>query len=183
MGGAPGRGDDGAGVRLSGWREVGLELSAMDGHALLMYMPHHAIHEKHPPRAAARGRDDALMPPRRPRGVSARQPSPSRPPAGGVRIHRVFEVPAKAVFAAVNDPSRRSWVPEPGLRVVSALAPRFVRFDLPSGGQVSLAIERQGNTRCAVALEFFGVADVDQIARHWRDGLAALAEMLDHDWD
>lgn len=123
------------------------------------------------------------MPPRRPRGASPRQPSPSRPPAGGARVHRIFELPAKAVYAAVNDPSRRHWMPEPGLRVVSALAPRFVRFDLPSGGQVSLAIERQGNSRCAVALEFFGVADVDQVARHWRDGLAALAEMLDHDWD
>lgn len=98
-------------------------------------------------------------------------------------VKRVFEVPAKAVYAAVNDPSRRNWAPEPGFRVVTNLAPRFVRFDLPSGGQVAMAIERQGNARCAVSLEFTGVADANKAAAQWRDGLAALAEMLDFDWD
>lgn len=118
-----------------------------------------------PPR---RGRSDA------PRGTSG---------GSGDRVCRVFEVPAKAVYGAVNDTSRRNWAPEPGFRVVSNLAPRFVRIDLPSGGQVAFAIERQGNARCAVSLEFIGVADTNKAAAQWRDGLAALAEMLDFDWD
>lgn len=119
-----------------------------------------------PPR---RGRADA---PRSPRAAGAA-------PAGSDRVYRVFEVPAKAVFAAVNDPSRRNWAPEPGFRVLSALAPRFVRFDLPSGGQGAMAIERQGNTRCAVSLELSGVRDAATAATQWRHGLAALAAQLD----
>lgn len=118
-----------------------------------------------------------MVPPRRPRGEPPRASA-----GGGARVHRVFDVPAKAVFAAVTDATRRNWAPEPGFRILSALAPRFVRLDLPSGGQVAFAIERQGNTRCAVALEFSGVADATRAATQWRDGLGALAELLDHDW-
>ncbi len=102
--------------------------------------------------------------------------------AASTHVQLIFEVPAKAVYGALNDPSRRNWAPEPGYRVVSALAPRFVRVDLPSGGQLAFAIERQGNTRCSLALEFTGVADVAKSGAQWREGLEILAEQLDLDY-
>lgn len=119
-----------------------------------------------------------------PRKHTPRQirPAPSVLSAS-IDLQRVFEVPAKAVYSALNDASRRNWAPEPGYRVVSALAPRFVRVDLPSGGQLAFSIERQGNTRCSVSLEFSSVADVTKATAQWRDGLGALAEQLDFDWD
>jgi hypothetical protein len=86
------------------------------------------------------------------------------------------------VFAAFNDPSRRAWSPEPLYRVLSALAPRFVRLALPDGSQVAAAITRQGNSRCAVSVEISGLPDKEAAARvttRWRDGLGALAEQLD----
>jgi hypothetical protein len=103
-----------------------------------------------------------------------------------VRVTRIIDAPASSVFRALNDPARRGWSPEPLYRVVSALAPRFVRLALPDGSQVSVAIDRQGNVRSSVTVEQSGLPasmPEDAARRRWLGALAALAEQLDAEWD
>jgi hypothetical protein len=103
-----------------------------------------------------------------------------------VRVTRILDAPASSVFRALNDPARRGWSPEPLYRVVSALAPRFVRLALPDGSQVSVAIDRQGNVRCSVTVEQSGLPanlPADVAYGRWKGALAALAEQLDAEWD
>lgn len=132
------------------------------------------------PRGSKRGK------PSEPEAVTT--PNPEPPPRAGVtvRASRILDASASAVFRALNDPTRRGWSPEPLYRVLSALAPRFVRLALPDGSQVSVAITRQGNVRCSVAIEHSGLpADSQPIAvrQRWMAALAALAEQLDTDLD
>jgi hypothetical protein len=111
---------------------------------------------------------------------------PSAPARGVVRVTRILDAPASSVFRALNDPARRGWSPEPLYRVVSALAPRFVRLALPDGSQVSVAIDRQGNVRCSVTVEQSGLPTslpADVAYGRWKGALAALAEQLDAEWD
>jgi hypothetical protein len=143
-----------------------------------------------PTNTKKRAASDAKAPPPVRRVHAAEQAPSVVPPvdASGpmIRVTRMFESSASAVFAAFNDPARRAWSPEPLYRVLSALAPRFVRFALPDGAQVAVSITRQGNTRCAVTVEVTGLADRMAAARataRWRDGLGALAEQLDVAWD
>lgn len=113
---------------------------------------------------------------------------PVLPPAAVgtmIRVTRMFETSASAVFSCFNDPNRRAWSPEPLYRVLSALAPRFVRIALPDGTELTASITRQGNTRCAVTIEVVGLATRAAAANataRWRHGLDALAEQLDFEW-
>ena len=100
-------------------------------------------------------------------------------------LTRTIEAPASAVFSLLTDPARRGWSPAPVMRVLSALAPRFVRLALPDGTTVGISIARQGNARCIVSVELTALpsgADAAVVRHTWRGALAALADQLDHDW-
>lgn len=144
---------------------------------------------------AGRAGVDAPKPKKKPAPRPPRPPQldpntglPVLPPAAVgtmIRVTRMFETSASAVFSCFNDPNRRAWSPEPLYRVLSALAPRFVRIALPDGTELTASITRQGNTRCAVTVEVVGLATRAAAANataRWRHGLDALAEQLDFEW-
>jgi len=123
----------------------------------------------------------------------ARGPGAQRPAApdakrqsGSVRVSRIIDAPAASILRAVTDADRRGWAPVPVARVVSVLAPRFVRLALPDGSQLAITITRQGNTRCGVQIEHTGLTGnrpVAELKREWMGALAGLAEQLDAEWD
>ncbi|MBL0938723.1 MAG: hypothetical protein IBJ03_07500 [Gemmatimonadaceae bacterium] len=103
-----------------------------------------------------------------------------------VRVSRILDAPAAAILRAIIDTDRRGWAPTPLYRVVSVLAPRFVRLALPDGSEVSIAITRQGNTRCGVQVEHGKIPanrTQAEVHREWMGCLAGLAEQLDAEWD
>ncbi len=110
----------------------------------------------------------------------------AKPQSASVRVSRIIDAPAASILRAVTDADRRGWAPVPVARVVSILAPRFVRLALPDGSQVAITITRQGNTRCGVQIEHTGLAanrPVADVKREWMGALAGLAEQLDAEWD
>ncbi len=122
------------------------------------------------------------------RGPGAQRPAApdAKPQSASVRVSRIIDAPAASILRAVTDADRRGWAPVPVARVVSILAPRFVRLALPDGSQVAITITRQGNTRCGVQIEHMGLAANRQVAdvkREWMGALAGLAEQLDAEWD
>lgn len=101
-------------------------------------------------------------------------------------MQRTLNVPAAAVIRAINDPDRRDWAPERLYRVVSVLAPRFIRLAFPDGSLAAISVTRQGNTRCVVSVELSKLptgADEGALRDRWSYGLAALQEQLDTAWD
>lgn len=127
------------------------------------------------------------MAPRKPRAGRG-GPDRGRPTAtssGPGDLSRVIEAPASAVYSLLTDATRRGWAPVPVMRVLSALAPRFVRLALPDGTIVGIAIARQGNARCSVSIELSVIpsgVDPMTVRNSWRQALAAMADQLDHDW-
>ena len=137
-----------------------------------------------PPVAAARpprGTDTA--PAAASSAASSAAPAPTR---GAISVQRTLNVPASAVIRAINDTDRRGWSPEPLYRVMSVLAPRFIRVAFPDGSLAAFSVNRQGNARCTVTVELSKLPDgVDekQLRDRWAHALAALQEQVDHSWD
>jgi hypothetical protein len=105
---------------------------------------------------------------------------------GAVIVQRTLNVPASAVFRAINDRDRREWAPQQLYRVVSVLAPRFIRLAFPDGTLVAVSVTRLGNARSAVAVEltkFPDSTDERELRERWAHALAALQEQLDTAWD
>ena len=101
-------------------------------------------------------------------------------------VQRTLNVPASAVIRAINDPDRRGWAPQSLYRVVSLLAPRFIRLAFPDGTLVAITVTRQGNARCTVSVELTALpAGTDERVLHerWVHALAALQDQLDSSWD
>ncbi|MDQ8158262.1 MAG: hypothetical protein P3C09_14410 [Gemmatimonadota bacterium] len=99
-----------------------------------------------------------------------------------VTVSRTLDASPSEVFRAFNDPSRRQWSAAQGYRVVSAVAPRFLRLMMHDGTLVSVSITRKGNARCAVDLEHarLPAAAAGEVAKsEWRLGLERMAELLD----
>jgi hypothetical protein len=136
-------------------------------------------------------RPAAKQSPRGGKTASNRSSAPSRTESAtqannSVRVSRIIDAPAASILRAVTDADRRGWAPVPVARVVSILAPRFVRLALPDGSQVAITITRQGNTRCGVQIEHMGLAanrPIADVKREWMGALAGLAEQLDAEWD
>lgn len=136
-------------------------------------------------------RPTAKQSPRGGKTASNRSSAPSRTESAtqesnSVRVSRIIDAPAASILRAVTDADRRGWAPVPVARVVSILAPRFVRLALPDGSQLAITITRQGNTRCGVQIEHMGLTGnrpVADIKREWMGALAGLAEQLDAEWD
>lgn len=117
-------------------------------------------------------------------------PAPVAPPPadtkGAVIVQRTLNVPASAVIRAINDRDRREWAPQQLYRVVSVLAPRFIRLAFPDGTLVAVSVTRLGNARSAVAVEltkFPDSIDERELRDRWAHALAALQEQLDTAWD
>lgn len=140
-----------------------------------------------PTRASSRPPVAAARPPRGP--ASSPTPAPAAPAAtgrGAVSVQRTLTVPASAVIRAINDTDRRAWSPEPLYRVMSVLAPRFIRIAFPDGSLAAFSVNRQGNARCTVTVELSKLpdgADERQLRDRWAYALAALQEQVDHSWD
>ena len=103
-----------------------------------------------------------------------------------VRVSRVLHVSASAIFRAVTDSERRGWAPQQLYRVVSVLAPRFIRLAFPDGSLVGIAVTRQGNARCTISVEHTRLpagSSERAVREQWGAALAALAEQLDLEWD
>ncbi|MDQ8160951.1 MAG: hypothetical protein P3C10_00035 [Gemmatimonadota bacterium] len=99
-----------------------------------------------------------------------------------VTVSRTLDASPSEVFRAFNDPSRRQWSTAQGYRVVSAVAPRFLRLMMHDGTLVSVSVTRKGNARCAVDLEHARLPDVaagEAAKVEWRLGLERMAELLD----
>jgi hypothetical protein len=112
---------------------------------------------------------------------------PSAPDSGlTVRVSRILNVPASAVFRAINDPDKRGWAPTQLFRIVSVLAPRFIRLAFPDGTLVAISVARQGNARCTVSLELTKLpvgTDERVVKATWDEALSGLQEQLDTSWD
>lgn len=147
--------------------------------------------QERPARTSSRPPVAAARPPR----GSASSPAPAPAPApaapvstgrGAVSVQRTLNVPASAVIRAINDTDRRAWSPEPLYRVMSVLAPRFIRVAFPDGSLAAFSVNRQGNARCTVTVELSKLPDgVDekQLRDRWAYALTALQEQVDHSWD
>lgn len=106
--------------------------------------------------------------------------------AGTVAVQRTLNVPASAVIRAINDPDRRGWAPQQLYRVVSVLAPRFIRLAFPDGSLVAISVARQGNARSTVSVEHSKLpagSDERALRDRWSYALAALQEQIDTSWD
>jgi len=118
-----------------------------------------------------------------PRATHAAAPTP--PDALGtvaVTVSRTIGASPSEVFRAFNDPTRRQWSGTLGYRVVSAVAPRFLRLMMHDGTLVSVSVGRKGNARCAVDLEHSrlpNASDGERMKAEWRDAIARMAEQLD----
>jgi hypothetical protein len=123
------------------------------------------------------------------KGAAAR-PAPVSSESGtagaAVTVQRTLNVPASAVIRAINDADRREWSPQKLYRVVSVLAPRFIRLAFPDGTLVAVSVTRLGNARSAVAVEltkFPAGTDERELRERWTHALAALQDQLDTAWD
>lgn len=150
-----------------------------------------ATHQERPARTTSRPPVAAARPPRgsavTPTAASAAAAAASpRPTRGAVSVQRTLNVPASAVIRAINDADRREWAPERLYRVVSVLAPRFIRIAFPDGSLAAFSVNRQGNARCTVTVELSKLpegVDEKQLRDRWSFALAALQDQVDHSWD
>lgn len=136
--------------------------------------------ERNAPRAAA------IPSPRPAPRHAPRVQAPITDAGRSVRVSRIFHVPASAIFRAINDLDKRGWAPDPLYKIVSVLAPRFIRLAFPDGSLVGIAVMRQGNARCTVSVEHSRIPDGAsdaQVRDRWTVALAALAEQIDTGWD
>ncbi len=140
--------------------------------------------EDRPARSSTRPPVAAARPPRGQAPAAAAAAPAST--GGAVTVQRTLNVPASAVIRAINDTDRRGWSPEPLYRVMSVLAPRFIRVAFPDGSLAAFSVNRQGNARCTVTVELSKLpegADEKQLRDRWSYALAALQEQVDHSWD
>lgn len=101
-------------------------------------------------------------------------------------VQRTLNAPAAAVIRAINDKDRREWSPQKLYRVVSVLAPRFIRLAFPDGTLVAVSVTRQGNARSTVAVELTKLpagTDEREVRERWAYALEALEAQLDTAWD
>lgn len=111
--------------------------------------------------------------------------APTPPEALGtvaVTVSRTIDASPSEVFRAFNDPKRRQWSGSLGYRIVSAVAPRFLRLMMHDGTLVSVSVGRKGNARCAVDLEHSrlpNASEGERMKAEWKDGMARMAEQLD----
>jgi len=189
-GGKPGagsRGGSGAASQFAGKPKRGEPKAGFGGRS----SADDVSRQERPARTSSRPPVAAARPPRG--QTSAPAPSAATAPAatptptrGAVTVQRTLNVPASAVIRAINDTDRRGWSPEPLYRVMSVLAPRFIRVAFPDGSLAAFSVNRQGNARCTVTVELSKLpdgADEKQLRDRWSYALAALQEQVDHGWD
>lgn len=95
---------------------------------------------------------------------------------------RTFAVPVETLFTAWHDARlRRQWLPEDGVRIRTATAPKSIRLGWSDGSIIAVGFTSKGEGKSAVALEHAKLADRDAANRakaYWTERLSALGDML-----
>jgi uncharacterized protein YndB with AHSA1/START domain len=95
---------------------------------------------------------------------------------------RTFDVPVEVLFRAWHDArTRRKWLPESGVKIRTATAPKSIRLGWSDGSIIAVGFTSKGDGRSAVALEHGKLPDRDAATRfkaYWAERLAALAGVL-----
>lgn len=95
---------------------------------------------------------------------------------------RTFSVPVETLFDAWHDARiRRQWLPEDGVRIRKATAPKSIRLGWSDGGIIAVGFTAKGEAKSAVALEHAKLADRDaanRVKAYWTERLSALGDVL-----
>jgi hypothetical protein len=183
--GKPGAGPKGGASQFAGKPKRGEPKAGFGGRS----SADDVAREDRPARTSSRPPVAAARPPRAQAPSAAAAPAAVPAPTRGtvsVSVQRTLNVPASAVIRAINDTDLRAWSPEPLYRIVSVLAPRFIRVAFPDGSLAAFSVNRQGNARCTVTVELSKLpdgADEKQLRDRWMHALAALQHQLDTSWD
>src|SRR5581483_2756909 len=93
------------------------------------------------------------------------------------------DVPVAKLFEAWADARiRRRWLPDEGVRVRTATAPKSIRLGWSDGTIIAAGFTAKGDARSAVALSHGKWPDRDSVTRvktMWAERLAALERVLD----
>lgn len=96
---------------------------------------------------------------------------------------RTFDVPVAKLFEAWADARiRRRWLPDEGVRVRTATAPKSIRLGWSDGTIIAAGFTAKGDARSAVALSHGKWPDRESVTRvktMWAERLAALERVLD----
>lgn len=95
---------------------------------------------------------------------------------------RTFSVPVETLFNAWHDTRiRRQWLPEEGVRIRTATAPKSIRLGWSDGSIVAVGFTSKGSAKSAVALEHAKLPDrdaADRVKAYWSERLTALGDVL-----
>ena len=116
----------------------------------------------------------------RARGMRARH---QRPEGFEVSVSKTVAMPAIDAWRAFVEPSSRSrWLERGTLRLRTATAPTSARFDFGDGSsRVAVFVTAKGTAKATASIQHERLADADAVEEmraFWKDGLAALARML-----
>jgi hypothetical protein len=97
---------------------------------------------------------------------------------------KTVAVPVDRLYEAfVDEALRARWLPEDELRVRTATKPKSARFDWGDGDtRVNVTFIAKGEAKSTAALQHARLADAQEAERmkaFWRDGVAALKEVLE----
>ncbi len=101
-----------------------------------------------------------------------------------VTASKTVAVPIERLYDAfVDERERAEWLLDGRLKERTSTRPRSVRFDWEDGRtRVNVGFTAKGEGKSAVALEHERLADTaeaDRMKAYWRDGVAALKELLE----
>jgi uncharacterized protein YndB with AHSA1/START domain len=95
---------------------------------------------------------------------------------------RTFAVPVETLFNAWHDARiRGQWLPEDGVRIRTATAPKSIRLGWSDGSIIAVGFTSKGESKSAVALEHARLDDRDaahRVKAYWTERLSALGELL-----
>jgi uncharacterized protein YndB with AHSA1/START domain len=116
----------------------------------------------------------------RARGMRAEH---QRPDGFTVDVSRTFPVAAERLHRAFAQPRQRNrWLERGTLRLRTATAPTSARFDFGDGSsRVAVFVTAKGTAKATASIQHERLADADAVEEmraFWKDGLAALARML-----
>jgi len=101
-----------------------------------------------------------------------------------ITASKTVAVPVTRLYEAfVDEAERARWLPHGELRTRTASKPRSARFDWGDGAsRVNVAFMAKGEAKSVAAIQHERLADAAEAERmkaFWRNGLAALKEMLE----
>ena len=95
---------------------------------------------------------------------------------------RTFNVSVSTLFQAWADPkTRQRWLPEPGLKVRTAKAPKSIRLGWSDGTIVAVGFEARDRSKSTVSLTHSKLRDrekAEQLKQYWSERLELLGRLL-----